>query len=127
MCRECEVLLDAVEAFDGSGAKSLSECVELSSRDSSGIDSTLSDCEDFVARGRMKDSGGASLIKLWSSGSDDSASHSSSFFATQRFCVHLSLEKYALHACVLDRGSPWSSKSSRVVENSLLKSSMVAY
>lgn len=35
---ECEVLLDTVDASEGSDAASLSDCAELSSSDSSGID-----------------------------------------------------------------------------------------
>lgn len=106
VCLECEVPLDTVDASEGSDAASLSDCVELSSSESSGMDSSWKSCDGFVTRGRMKDHGGASLIMSTSSGSRDCASHSSSFFATQGFCVHRSLEKYALQACKLDNGWP---------------------
>ena len=109
VCLECEVLLDTSDAIEGSDATSLSDCTELSSKHSSGTGTTwklCELCEGFVTSGRIKDHGGDSLIKSMSSGSEDCISHSSNFFATQGFCVHRSLEKYALQACVLDNGCP---------------------
>lgn len=72
---------------------------------SSEYDSGAEVCEaGFFASGRMIIHGGHSFISSARSGVDDSVSHSFSFFATQGFWVHRSLEKYALHAEMLSRG-----------------------
>ena len=105
ICLECEALDETVDAYDSSGATSLSSRpVAISSDCSSGIDLATQLCVDFVVSGLMHDHGGDSTIRSRIWGSETCASHYASFFATHGFCVHRSLEKYALHACVLDSG-----------------------
>ena len=93
MFLECDLRLDTVDISEGSVRLSLSVCIELSSKSSSGIESTQKFCDDLVANGRMDDHGGDSFINAASSGFEDSVSHSSNFFATHAFCVHLNFEK----------------------------------
>lgn len=50
--------------------------------------------------------GGDSFIRSASKGSAARASHFFSFSVTHGFCVHRSLEKYALMACRFDKGCP---------------------
>jgi hypothetical protein len=109
---ECFVLLDICLEWDtdesveseSSGAASLSDWPELSSRCSSGVVSAGKICDGLVVNGRMHDHGGDSRTRSCISGSDVCAFHSFNLFATQGFCVHRSFEKYALHACVFDSG-----------------------
>jgi hypothetical protein len=101
--RECEDMLETVDASDFSEDISLSDA-ELPSRYSSGMDSTWKFCDAFGASGRMIDHGGDSLKISMQSICPLCVSHSSNFFATQGFCVHRSFEKYALQACTFDSG-----------------------
>lgn len=105
---------------------SLSDCAELLSTNSSGMDSVLMFGEWLAVEG-LNVQGMDSFIRSSSFGVGDCASHSSSFLTTQGFCLHRSFERYALHAWLFERGWPWSRRSSRVVRNSMLKSSTLAY
>ena len=86
---ECEEAVDKLE--------SVSDCDEVSSTSSSGIDSA---CSFGVACGvaGLYVHGMASFMRSSSFGVDACDSQDSSFFATHGFCVHRSLEKYALQA-----------------------------
>lgn len=95
--RECEDWDEMVETSERSDGFSPSEdelWPWLSSRLSSGIESVM-DCwvRVLVASGRIMIQGGHSFIKVLSRGVSSDASQSFSFFATQGFCVHRSLEK----------------------------------
>lgn len=82
--REYSEILEAVDASDCSDGASLSEA-ELSSRCSSGMDSTRRFCDDLVVSGRMTDQGGDSCKSSRISTSRDCESHCSNFFATHGF------------------------------------------
>lgn len=60
--RECVEALDVIDESDDSDGVSLSDA-ELSSRCSSGIDSTWKVCDAFIVRGRMIDHSGDSFIR----------------------------------------------------------------
>lgn len=93
------VVLDVCRewSFDGEESvdildRSVSACDELSSTRSPGIDSAFVFGVEFAVEGLFVH-GMDSFIKSSSFGIDERVSHSSSFFATQRFCVHRSFEK----------------------------------
>lgn len=96
-------------SFEGEEAvemlESVSDCDEVSSTSSSGIDSVCNCGEAFALEG-LNVQGMDSFMRSSSFGVGACVSHSSSFFATHGFCVHRILEKYALQACVLDSGWP---------------------
>lgn len=94
---ECDEAVDKLE--------SVSDCDDVSSTSSSGIDSA---CSFGVACGAagLNVHGMASFMRSSSFGVDACDSQDSSFFATHGFCVHRSLEKYALQAWTLVRGWP---------------------
>lgn len=101
VCRECRFGEDLADMLD----TSVSDCDELSSISSSGMDSVFRFGEALSVDG-MNVQGMDSFIRSSSFGADGCVSHSSSFFATHGFCVHLSFEKYALQACIFESGWP---------------------
>ena len=109
---ECVVIAVVLDVclewtFDGEEALdtlelSVSDCDEVSSMSSSGMDSVLKFGDELLEGLNVQ--GIDSFISSSSFGTTASVSHALSFPATQGFCVHLSFEKYALQAWTLDSG-----------------------
>lgn len=104
VCREW--IFEGEEVVDK--LESVSDCDDVSSTSSSGIDSVFIFGEAACVLDGLKVHGIASLRRSSSFGVDAApcASHAASFFITHGFCVHRSLEKYALQAWTLERGWP---------------------
>lgn len=100
--RECT--FEAEEAVNR--LESVSDWDEVSAMRSSRMGSVCGGFEKAFELEGFNVKGIDSFIRSSSLGIDDFVSHSSSFFDTQEFWVHLSFEKYALQACVLESGWP---------------------
>jgi hypothetical protein len=91
--RECDAEeLEAVES-DFSASDSSSSFILGVPMMSSEYESGTEVCDGFVVRGRMIIQGGHSFMRSANCGVGEIESHSLSFFTTQGFCVHRSLEK----------------------------------